>query len=92
MSMYTQELPLNITDMYTHRRICENQYEFPTDRTVSGNARQLVSQILTQDPQQRPTLHDILDHGFFTQGIVPSYIPMTAHTRAGLQAYLAAAK
>jgi cell cycle serine/threonine-protein kinase CDC5/MSD2 len=46
---------------------------------VSGYARQLVSQILTQDPQQRPTLHDILDHGFFTQGTVPSYIPMTAH-------------
>ena len=46
---------------------------------MSGNARQLVSQILAQDPQQRPTLHDILDHGFFTQGTVPSYIPMTAH-------------
>lgn len=39
--------------------------------------RQLVSQILTQDPQQQPTLHDILDHGFFTQGTLPSYIPMT---------------
>jgi hypothetical protein len=35
--------------------------------------------ILTPDPQQRPTLHEIVDHGFFTQGIVPGYIPMSAH-------------
>ena len=68
------------TDPNVIRRIRENQYEFPTDRTVSSHARQLVSQILTTDPQQRPTLHDILDHAFFTLGTVPSYIPMTAHT------------
>ncbi|KAF8877248.1 hypothetical protein CPB84DRAFT_1852738 [Gymnopilus junonius] len=34
---------------------------------------------LTPDPSQRPTLHDIVDHGFFTQGPVPAYIPTSAH-------------
>lgn len=60
------------------RRIRDNQYEFPADREVSLDARELVQQILTPDPQQRPTLHEILDHAFFTQGTVPAYIPASA--------------
>lgn len=39
----------------------------------------LIQQILTPDPSQRPTLFEILDHAFFTQGPVPSYIPPSAH-------------
>ena len=35
-------------------------------------------QILTPNPQERPSLHDIVDHAFFTSGIVPGYIPMSA--------------
>jgi cell cycle serine/threonine-protein kinase CDC5/MSD2 len=34
---------------------------------------------LTPDPQLRPTLHEILDHPFFTHGPVPPYIPSSAH-------------
>lgn len=34
---------------------------------------------MTQDPSQRPTLHEIVDHAFFTRGPVPSYIPTSAH-------------
>jgi cell cycle serine/threonine-protein kinase CDC5/MSD2 len=64
------------------RRIRDNQYEFPTERTISSQAQSLIQQILTPDPQQRPTLHSIVDHPFFTRGIVPPYIPSTAHDSA----------
>jgi cell cycle serine/threonine-protein kinase CDC5/MSD2 len=37
-----------------------------------------VQQILTPNPQERPSLHNIVDHPFFTRGIVPGYIPVSA--------------
>jgi serine/threonine protein kinase len=37
-----------------------------------------VQEILTPNPQERPTLHNILDHAFFTCGIVPGFIPVSA--------------
>ena len=30
------------------------------------------------NPQERPSLHDIVDHAFFTSGIVPGFIPISA--------------
>ncbi|KAI9431856.1 kinase-like domain-containing protein [Lactarius indigo] len=59
-------------------RIRDNQYEFPSHRDVSLDAREPVQQILTPNPQERPSLHDIVDHAFFTCGIVPGYIPVAA--------------
>lgn len=41
--------------------------------------QELVQEILTPNPQQRPTLHEIVDHVFFTSGTVPGYIPASAH-------------
>ncbi|KAI0039012.1 Pkinase-domain-containing protein [Auriscalpium vulgare] len=61
-----------------YQRIRDNQYEFPSDREISLEARELVKQILTPDPQQRPSLHEIIDHAFFTQGTVPRSIPVGA--------------
>jgi hypothetical protein len=60
------------------RRIRDNQYEFPPHRDVSLDARELVQQILTPNPQERPTLRSIIDHAFFTRGIVPGFMPVTA--------------
>jgi cell cycle serine/threonine-protein kinase CDC5/MSD2 len=37
-----------------------------------------VQQILTPNPQERPSLHNIVDHPFFTRGIVPKSIPVSA--------------
>ena len=37
-----------------------------------------MQEILTPNPQERPTLHNILDHAFFTRGIVPGFIPVSA--------------
>lgn len=64
------------------RRIRDNEYEFPSDRNISGDAQMLIQHILTPDPQMRPTLHEILDHDFFVCGIVPGYIPTSAHDAA----------
>ncbi|KDR70409.1 hypothetical protein GALMADRAFT_103174 [Galerina marginata CBS 339.88] len=62
-----------------YKRIRDNEYEFPQDRLISSAAQHLISLILTPDPSQRPTLHEIVDHAFFTHGPVPAYIPTSAH-------------
>ncbi|KAI0712771.1 kinase-like domain-containing protein [Cerioporus squamosus] len=62
-----------------YKRIHDNDYEFPADRAVSTPVKELIQSILTPDPSQRPTLHDIVDHPWFTAGTVPSYIPISAH-------------
>ena len=46
---------------------------------VSAEVQELVQAILTTNPQERPTLHQIVDHEFFINGIVPGYIPTSAH-------------
>ena len=61
------------------RRIRDNEYEFPNDSTISIHVQELIQQILTPDPSKRPTLHEIVDHQFFTEGTVPSRLPSTAH-------------
>lgn len=38
-----------------------------------------MQHILAREPENRPTLHQIIDHPFFTEGIVPGYIPTSAH-------------
>lgn len=68
--------------MYSLRRIRDNDYEFPADRSVSLDAKQLVQAILTQDPQMRPTLYEIADHTFFTEGTFPPYVPTSAYDTA----------
>lgn len=62
-----------------YKRIRDNEYDFPADRAISSSAQALIQQILTPDPSQRPTLHEIVEHAFFTNGAVPSYIPTSAH-------------
>ncbi|KAI0027458.1 kinase-like domain-containing protein, partial [Vararia minispora EC-137] len=65
-----------------YERIKNNEYEFPADRQVSSEARELVQSILAQDPRDRPTLHVILDNVFFTRGTVPAYVPNSARDQA----------
>jgi hypothetical protein len=42
------------------RLIRDNRYEFPSHGDVSLDARELVRQILTPNPQERSLLHDAL--------------------------------
>ena len=64
------------------RRIRENEYDFPQERPVSNEVQDLIRGILTQNPGERPTLHGIVDHEFFTNGTVPALIPRSAHETA----------
>ncbi|KAG6807580.1 hypothetical protein H0H92_007046 [Tricholoma furcatifolium] len=65
-----------------YKRIRNNEYDFPPERAPSLHAQALIQQILTPNPQDRPTLHEIVEHAFFTQGTVPAYIPTSAHDAA----------
>ncbi|KAH9848815.1 Pkinase-domain-containing protein [Lenzites betulinus] len=60
-------------------RIRDNQYEFPADRAVSKLVQELIQEILTPNPQERPPLQEIVGHSWFTTGTVPGYIPASAH-------------
>ncbi|KAF8679737.1 Serine threonine-protein kinase [Rhizoctonia solani] len=71
--------PFQTKDVKTiYKRIRDNQYEFPPERPISPDAQNLISAILTPIPEERPSLIEILEHPFFTQGIVPSHIPISA--------------
>lgn len=65
-----------------YKRIRDNEYEFPNDSSISIHVQELIQQILTPDPSKRPTLHEIVDHQFFTEGPVPYRLPSTAHDSA----------
>ncbi|KAG6837148.1 hypothetical protein H0H93_014053 [Arthromyces matolae] len=62
-----------------YKRIRNNEYDFPPERTISSHAQTLIQQILTPNPQERPTLHEIIENPFFIQGTIPAYIPTSAH-------------
>ncbi|KAJ7368081.1 kinase-like domain-containing protein [Mycena albidolilacea] len=64
-----------------YQRIRNNDYTFPSPPPASPSipSRNLIGDILTPDPQQRPALIAIVGHEWFTMGPVPSYIPTSAH-------------
>ncbi|KAJ7638614.1 kinase-like domain-containing protein [Roridomyces roridus] len=64
-----------------YQRIRNNDYGFPAPPPASPSvpSRNLIGDILTQDPQARPTLLAIVAHEWFTMGPVPHYIPTSAH-------------
>ncbi|OWB78233.1 hypothetical protein B5S32_g2421 [[Candida] boidinii] len=57
-----------------YERIKNNEFKFPSDSTVSQEAIQLVKDILSTDPHQRPSLDDILNYDWFRSGPFPSNI------------------
>ncbi|KAJ6539139.1 kinase-like domain-containing protein [Mycena capillaripes] len=64
-----------------YQRIRMNDYTFPSPPPASPSipSRNLIGDILTPDPQLRPTLLSIVGHEWFTMGPVPPYIPTSAH-------------
>ncbi|KAJ6599261.1 kinase-like domain-containing protein [Mycena vulgaris] len=64
-----------------YQRIRMNDYTFPSPPPSSPSvpSRNLIGDILTPDPQLRPTLLSIVGHEWFTMGPVPPYIPTSAH-------------
>ncbi|KAJ7228871.1 Pkinase-domain-containing protein [Mycena pura] len=67
-----------------YERIRDNDYTFPHPPPAGPSipVRNLIGDILTPDPQMRPTLLAIVGHEWFTMGPVPPYIPTSAHDGA----------
>ncbi|PBK68880.1 Pkinase-domain-containing protein [Armillaria solidipes] len=62
-----------------YNRIKQNDYDFPPERPVSSEAKELITSILASDPQLRPTVHEIVAHPFLSEGTFPPYIPISAN-------------
>lgn len=50
----------------TYDRIRKNSYAFPDHVGISAEAKDLIQWILNNDPDNRPTLQDIVDHKFMS--------------------------
>ncbi len=64
----------------TYKRIKENDYSFPEDVPISIAAKRLIRRILTAVPEDRPSLDDIANDPFFTEGYCPSSLSASALT------------
>ncbi|KAG7390046.1 Serine/threonine-protein kinase plk1 [Phytophthora pseudosyringae] len=62
----------------TYKRIRANQYDFPEAAHVSRSAQTLIRGILRSDPDERPSLEQILKHPFLADDFVPTTLPRTA--------------
>ncbi|PKC68750.1 Pkinase-domain-containing protein [Rhizophagus irregularis] len=61
-----------------YRRIKELKYEFPSHITVSKEAKKLINLMLILEPEKRLTIQQILNHEFFSLGMTPTTIPVSA--------------
>jgi len=61
----------------TYRRIKRIRYQWPldSDRYISSQAKNLISQIFMKSPTERPDLKQMSDHPFFTKLPVPQSLP-----------------
>ena len=60
------ELPFYGNDKNeTREKIMNLNYVFPENAIISNAAKDLIKQILVKDPNERPTLDEILQHDFF---------------------------
>ncbi|XP_045432226.1 inactive serine/threonine-protein kinase PLK5 isoform X1 [Pipistrellus kuhlii] len=61
----------SLTEMY--KNIREGRYPEPAH--VSPNARRLIARLLAPNPAERPSLDQLLQDSFFTQGFTPDRLP-----------------
>ena len=77
--MYTMLIgkpPFETNDVKaTYKRIKMNSYSFPDNCVISEEAKDLISRILVTDPEERPTIDDMLNHPFFTKNPIPRLLP-----------------
>lgn len=64
----------------TYVRITSNNYSIP--QTVSQGAKSFIQKCLRHDPDQRPTVEELLSDDFFTSGFMPKSLPSTCCTNA----------
>ncbi|XP_069498450.1 serine/threonine-protein kinase PLK3 [Ambystoma mexicanum] len=66
--------PFETSDLKETYR-CIKQVEYTLPASLSTPAKQLLMGILKRNPQERPTLEEILDHPFFSKGYTPDKLP-----------------
>ncbi|XP_077141799.1 serine/threonine-protein kinase PLK2 [Ranitomeya variabilis] len=81
--MYTMLLgrpPFETTNLKeTYRCIREARYSLPS--SLMSSAKHLISSMLSRNPEDRPSLQEIVQHDFFTQGFTPDRLPSSCcHT------------
>lgn len=54
-----------------YERIKKTEYSFPPDKPISDDARHLIQDLLSLNPLNRPSIHEILDYPWF-KGAFPS--------------------
>jgi len=62
----------------TYQRIMANQYKFPTNLSISEDAKDLIVRMLQSKPVDRPTLKEISVHPFLNSQFIPKSLPSTA--------------
>jgi polo-like kinase 1 len=62
----------------TYRRIKMNAYSFPENISISEELKDLITNILVNDPLQRPSLDDIQNSRFLTRNPVPKLLPASS--------------
>jgi cell cycle serine/threonine-protein kinase CDC5/MSD2 len=61
------------------RRIRNNIYEFPSDRRIAHDTKEYIVYIPSPDRSKRSTLLEILAFSCIDLGIIPPFIPISAH-------------
>lgn len=72
----------------TYRRIKMNAYSFPEQVPISKEARDIISEILINDPTSRPSLDDLLNHPFLCKNPLPKLLPASSLAVPPSSAYL----
>ncbi|XP_067418403.1 inactive serine/threonine-protein kinase PLK5 [Emydura macquarii macquarii] len=57
---------------------CIREGRYPAPSHLSPGARQLIGRLLAPSPAERPSLEEVLEHEFFTQGFTPDKLPSRA--------------
>ncbi|XP_071953390.1 serine/threonine-protein kinase PLK1-like isoform X1 [Antedon mediterranea] len=64
----------------TYTRIKHNKYTFPD--TLSYDSKDIIALLLTSEPEDRPSLEEILLHDFFVSGYTPEVLSPTVFSTA----------
>ena len=70
-------------------KIKNEQIKFPEDSIISEDAKDLINEILVKNPEERPSLFQILSHDFFSQlKIMPKSLSILFLYEAPSQSYI----
>ena len=84
------ELPFNGKAGFSVEDQIKNvMLDFPKNAIISEAARDLITQILVYDPEQRPSLYQILEHDFFKIGdSIPEKLPKCFKEKSPSKSYI----